>query len=67
VLGHKIFMDNSFSLPAVFVDLFERKISACGTFRRDRRGMPQDIGPKDLRLKRGNIMTRDRVNVERQA
>jgi len=39
-LGHKIFMDNYFTLPALFDDLFQRKISACGTVRYDRRGMP---------------------------
>jgi hypothetical protein len=44
-LFHKIFMDNDFTSPAVFDDLFQRKINACGTVRHDRRGMPRDIGP----------------------
>ena len=48
-LGHKIFMDNYFTSPA----LFQRKINACGTVRHDRRGMPRDIGPKSLKMKRG--------------
>ena len=52
-LGHKILMDNHFTSPAVFDDLFERKINACGTVRHDRRGMPRDIGPKSLKMKRG--------------
>ena len=59
-LGHKIFMDNSFTLPALFDDLFQWKINACGTVRHDRRGRPWDIGPKYLKMKRGNIVTRVR-------
>jgi len=39
-LGHKIFMDNYFTSPALSDDLFQRKINACGTVRHDRRGMP---------------------------
>jgi hypothetical protein len=59
-LGHKVFMDNYFTSPALFDDLFQRKINACGTVRHDRRGMPQDIGPKCLKMKRGDIVTRVR-------
>ena len=59
-LGHKIFMDNYFILPALFDDLFQRKINVCGTVCPDRRGMPQDIGPKSLKMKRGDIATRVR-------
>jgi hypothetical protein len=44
-LGHKIFMDNYFTSPGLFDDLFQRKINACGTFCHDKRGMPRDIGP----------------------
>jgi len=39
-LGHKIFMENYFTPPALFDDLFPRKINACGTVRLDRHGMP---------------------------
>src|SRR5215469_13994250 len=59
-LGHKIFMDNYFTSPALFDDLFQRKINACGTVRRDRRGMPGDIVPKSLKMKRGDTVTRVR-------
>ena len=45
-LGHKIFMDNYFTLPDL-IDLFQRKINACGTVRQDRRGMPRDIRHKE--------------------
>ena len=59
-MGHKIVMDNYFTSPALFGDLFQRKISACGTVRHDKRGMPRDIGPKSLKMKRGDIATRIR-------
>ena len=59
-MGHKIFMDNYFTSPAVFDDLFQRKINVCGTVRHDRRGMPRDIGPKSLKMKRGDIATQVR-------
>ena len=62
-LGHKVFMDNYFTSPALFEDLFKRKINACGTVRHDRRGMPRDIGPKSLKMKRGDIVTRVRGNL----
>jgi len=57
-LGHKIFMDNYFTSPALFDDLFQRKINARGTVCHDRRGMPRNIGPKSLKMKRGDIATR---------
>jgi len=53
-------MDNYFTSPALFDDLFQRKINVCGTVRHDRRGMPRDIGPKSLKMKRGDIATRVR-------
>ena len=59
-LGHKIFTDSYFTSPALFDDLFQRKINACGTVHHDRRGMPQDIGPKYLKMKRGDTVTRVR-------
>jgi len=55
--GHKIFMDNYFTSPALFDDLFQRKIRACRTVRHDRRGMPRDFGPEFLKMKSGNIAT----------
>ena len=53
-------MDNYFTSPALFDDLFQRKINVCGTVRHNRRGMPRDIGPKSLKMKRGDIATRVR-------
>ena len=59
-LGHKIFMDNYLISPALFGDLFQQTISACGTVRHDKCGMPRDIGAKYLKMKRGDIATRIR-------
>ena len=62
-LKHKVFMDNYFTSPALFDDLFQHKINACGTVRHDRCGMPRDIGPKSLKMKKGDIVTRVRGNL----
>jgi len=40
VLQLKIFRVNYFTSPALFDDLFQRTISACGTVRHGRCGMP---------------------------
>ena len=56
--GHKLYMDNFFSSPQLFQDLARRQIYCCGTVRPNRKGMPQDIGPKKLKLKRGDIHVR---------
>jgi hypothetical protein len=58
-VGHKLFMDNFFSSPALFDDLLIRKINSCGTVRHNRKGMPAELGPK-LKLKRGDIRTKVR-------
>jgi len=54
-LGHKIFIDNFFSSPRLFDDLDRHKINSCVTVRLNRRDMPCDFGPKQLKLKRGDI------------
>ena len=59
-LGHKIFMDNFFSSPRLFDDLDRRKINSCGTVRPNRRDMPSDFRPKQLKLKRGYVRVRTR-------
>jgi hypothetical protein len=56
--GHKLFMDNYFSSPALFDDLLQRKINSCGTVRIDRRELPRDIRPRSMKLKRGDLVTR---------
>ena len=48
-------MDNFFSSPRLFDDLDRRKLNSCGTLRPNRRDMPRDFGPKQLKLKRGDV------------
>jgi len=59
-LGHKIFMDNFFSSPRLFDDLDEHKINSCGTVWPNRKNMPCDFGPKQRKLKRGDVRVRTR-------
>jgi hypothetical protein len=54
-LGHKIFMYNLFSSPRLFDDLDKRKMNSCRTVWPNRTDMPRDFGPKQLKLKRGDI------------
>ena len=53
-------MDNFFSSPDLFDELAQKKISCCGKVRLLRKGMPKDLKPKTLRLKRGDIWVRTR-------
>jgi hypothetical protein len=53
-------MDNFFSNRDLFDDLTKKKINCCGTVRPNRKGMPQDLGPKKMRLKQGDIHIRTR-------
>jgi hypothetical protein len=55
---HKLYMDNYLSSPPLFDDLEKRKINSCGTVRNDGRGMPQDVRPKFMKLKKGDIVMR---------
>ena len=50
--GHKPYMDKFFSSPDLYDDLAQKKIFCCGTVRLHRKGMPKDLKPKALRLKR---------------
>jgi len=59
-LGHKIFMDNFFSSPRLFYDLDRCKINSYGTVWRNRKDMPRDLGPKQLKLKRGDVRVKTR-------
>jgi len=53
-------MDYFFSSPRLFDDLDRCKIKLCGTVQPNRRDMPCDFGPKQLKLKRGDIRVRTR-------
>jgi len=54
-LGHKIRMENFFSSRRLFDDLDRCKIHSCGTVQPNRKDMPHDCGPNELKLKRGDI------------
>jgi hypothetical protein len=56
-LGHKIFVDHFFSSPILFDDMDRCKIHLCGTNRKD---MPLDFGPNQLKLKWGDRRVRMR-------
>jgi len=61
-LGHKLYMDSYFLSPALFDDLFGKKINSCRTVRNDRRGMLKDISSRAMKSKKGDIITRVRGN-----
>jgi len=61
--GHKLYMDNFFSSPALFDDLAKKQIYCRGTVRANRRGMPQDLAPKTTKLKRGDFRVRTRADM----
>ena len=44
--GHGLFMINFYSLPAIYEELYDKKILAYGTVRQDRKGMPWAIMTK---------------------
>jgi len=53
-LGYLLFMDNFYSSPALFFQLFSRQTDAIGTVRSGRRGMPMTMRRK---IPRGAIVT----------
>ena len=56
-------MDNYFSSPDLFDDLATKQIYCCGTVRPNRKGMPQDLGPKRMTLRQGDIQVRTRAEL----
>ena len=58
--GHKLYMDNYFSSPDLFDDLATKQIYCCGIVRPNRKGMPQDLGPKRLTLQWGDLQVQTR-------
>ena len=45
--GHRLFMDNFYSSPALYQELYGKKTLACGTVRQDRKGMPEALMTKN--------------------
>ena len=53
--GHVIVTDNFYSSPALFRDLLSRGFGACGTARKDRRGIPPSV--RTANLQRGEVVS----------
>ena len=53
--GYVVVTDNFYTSPALFRDLQQRGFGACGTTRRDRRGIPPTV--RDAKLQRGEIIS----------
>jgi hypothetical protein len=51
-------MDNYFTSPNLFNNPHSRKINACGTVRHNMKGMSLDFGPKQIKMKNGDIVSR---------
>ena len=47
--GHHIYMDNYYSSPELFDELYYRQTYACGTARQLRKGMPKTLGKCKLK------------------
>lgn len=52
--GHIVYMDNFYSAPFLFAKLEENNIGAFGTVKVNRKGMPEQLNPKNLKLKKGD-------------
>ena len=44
--GHRLYMDSFVSSPELFDDLVKKQVYRCDTVRPNRKGMPQDLGPR---------------------
>jgi hypothetical protein len=53
--GHKLYMDNLFSSPDIFDDLYTVDINYCGTVRQNCKQMSRGLDKKILKLKWGDI------------
>jgi hypothetical protein len=53
--GHNLCMHKFFLSSDLFDDLTKSKINCCGTVRPNRKGVPQDLGYKRLKLKKGDM------------
>jgi len=53
-------MVNFFSSPRLFDDLDGHKINSCRTVPPNRKDMPRDFVPKQLKLKRGDVRVKTR-------
>ena len=52
--GHKLYVDNYYTSPILFHDLYQRQNGACGTMHINRKGVPADL--KTVKLKEGESL-----------
>lgn len=52
--GHHLYTDNFYSSPDLFEGLKALNTGACGTVRINRKGLPANLRPKNLKLKKGD-------------
>ena len=55
--GHNLYVDNYYTSPVLFQDLFDRSTGACGTLRANRRGVPTRLKEKQLAKGESMAMT----------
>lgn len=53
---HKIYMDSFYSCPSLFL-IKDKNNGACGTVISNRKGMPQELKPSSLSLKKGILQS----------
>ena len=51
--SHKVYMDNYYTSPRLFLALYDKKVSACGTAQTHRKYYPQELAVKDRGKDRG--------------
>ncbi|KAM9386212.1 small integral membrane protein 13 isoform 1-T1 [Pholidichthys leucotaenia] len=52
--GHEVYMDSYYTGPAITMELAPKDTGLCGTISSNRRGMPRDLRPALLPLRRGD-------------
>ena len=61
LLGHfqnrniRVYMDNFYSSPVLFNELYMRGFNACGTVRNNRKGLPATLLPRNNRLAKNDF------------
>ena len=61
--GYHIYMDNYYTSPELFEELNALDTYACGTLRVNRKGVPEALKAKTLKLKQGNGIFRRKENL----